>query len=99
MFKSPSFFAVMYDHERLSEDVLTCDLECHAQEFINPDISNISCPVFGTAGTQDNVLGGNEAAFFAKLSPETQGQEPAGHLQCFHWRRPTWPGMNSSGCV
>ncbi|KAK9812128.1 hypothetical protein WJX73_009536 [Symbiochloris irregularis] len=39
--------------------------------FTNPDIANISCPVLTVKGAEDDLLGGQEAAFIAALSPAT----------------------------
>lgn len=43
------------------------------QEFTNPDIANISCPVLNVMGLEDGLLGGQEAAFMAALNPTTAG--------------------------
>ena len=42
------------------------------QKFGEYDIANISCPVIGFKGTEDDLLGGQEDDFFDQLSPDTQ---------------------------
>ena len=52
--------------------LLPDNLTCGLQSFFNPDIGNISCPVLTTRGTQDNILGNQEFAFYDQLNPKTQ---------------------------
>ncbi len=42
------------------------------QKFSEYDIANISSPVIGFKGTEDDLLGGQEEDFFSQLSPATQ---------------------------
>lgn len=60
------------------------------QEFGEYPIDNISCPVIAIKGTEDDLLGGQEDEWFARLSPATQeksvlieyGPDSGGALHC-----------------
>ena len=48
--------------------------DCWLQAFVNHDIANITVPVLNIDGTEDDLLGGEEASFQSQLTPETRAK-------------------------